>query len=483
LTPTPIPLPNAASLWSLAVTDLYLVLDHANENLNANILRLFHFLRIKSISADPAYRAECKEAAQWIGDELASLGCDSKVYETPGCPMVVAHYTPPDADAKTPHVLFYGHYDVQPADPLELWKTPPFEPQLKVGEDGVQRMYGRGTSDDKGQIMTFVEAARSFIKTKGALPIKATFLIEGEEESGSPSLVPFLKEHKKQLQCDVAFVCDTNLWDEKTPAITTRLRGLVHEEVTITSPSIDLHSGMYGGPALNPLRALSKLIASLHDKNGKVTIPGFYEGVAELPAAIKKQWKGLKFSDKKFLGTVGLKTAAGEKDRSALEQIWARPTAEVNGAWGGYQGAGGKTVIPSEAHAKFTFRLVGKQDPKKILKAFQAFAKKQMEGDAKITFSGHGGGSPASEISEKNPFIRKSAEALKKEWGRETVLVGSGGSIPIVRYFKDVLEMDSVLVGFANSDDAIHSPNEKYNVASFKQGIRSWIRIMDALSR
>jgi acetylornithine deacetylase/succinyl-diaminopimelate desuccinylase-like protein len=239
---------------------------------------------------------------------------------------------------------------------------------------------------------------------------------------------------------------------------------------------------MYGGPALNPLRAMSKLIAALHDKNGKVTIPGFYNGVAELSASTKKQWKGLKFSDKKFLGAVGLKSSAGEKKRPVLEQIWARPTAEVNGAWGGYTGKGGKTVIPSQAHAKFTFRLVGKQNPAKILKAFQAFAKKQMVGDAKITFSGHGGGAPAFEISENNAYIKRTAAALKQEWGRETALVGSGGSIPIARYFKDVLDMDTVLVGFALADDAIHSPNEKYNVSSFKHGIRSWIRIIDALA-
>jgi acetylornithine deacetylase/succinyl-diaminopimelate desuccinylase-like protein len=465
------------------VTDLSAVLAHADQNLDGNIERLFKFLRIPSISADPAYKEHCNKAARWIADELASVGCDAKVHDTPGCPMVVGHYTPPGATAKTPHVLFYGHYDVQPADPLGLWKTPPFEPQRVKGKDGVERMYGRGTSDDKGQIMTFVEAARSFMKVKGSLPIRATFLIEGEEESGSPSLVPFLKAHKKELGCDIAFVCDTNLWDAKTPAITSRLRGMVHEEVTITCPSIDLHSGMYGGPALNPLRAMSKLIAALHDKNGKVTIPGFYDGVSELSAATKKQWKGLKFSDRKFLGAVGLKSSAGEMKRPVLEQIWARPTAEVNGAWGGYTGKGGKTVIPSQAHAKFTFRLVGKQNPQKILKAFHAFAKKQMVGDAKITFSGHGGGAPAFEISENNAYIKRTAAALKQEWGRETALVGSGGSIPIARYFKDVLDMDTVLVGFALADDAIHSPNEKYNVSSFKYGIRSWIRIIDALAK
>jgi acetylornithine deacetylase/succinyl-diaminopimelate desuccinylase-like protein len=459
------------------------VLADADKNLDANIARLFDFLRIPSISADPAYRPAIQKAANWICVELKSLGFEADVRKTPGCPMVVGHYTPPHATDKTPHALFYGHYDVQPADPLELWTSPPFEPQRVKGKDGIERMVGRGTADDKGQLMTFVEAARSYIRVHGALPIKATFLIEGEEESGSPSLVPFLNANAKELMCDVAFVCDTNMWDAKTPAITTRLRGLVHEEVTVRGPSIDLHSGMYGGPAMNPIRALTRMIAQIHDKNGKVTIPKFYEGVSELPVSTKKQWKGLKFSEKKFLGEVGLKSAAGEKARSVLEQIWARPTAEVNGMWGGYLGAGTKTVIPSEAHAKFTFRLVGKQKPEKVLKAFQSFAKKNMVGDAKISFSGKGGGSPASEISEDNVFIRKSAAALKQEFKRETVLMGSGGSIPIVRYFKDILKMDSVLVGFGLNDDAIHSPNEKYNVSSFAQGIRSWIRIMDALSR
>jgi acetylornithine deacetylase/succinyl-diaminopimelate desuccinylase-like protein len=272
------------------------------------------------------------------------------------------------------------------------------------------------------------------------------------------------------------------MWDAKTPAVTTRLRGLVHEEITITGPAIDLHSGMYGGPAINPIRVLAKLLAGLHDKWGKVTIPGFYDGVPVLSAATKKQWLSLKFSEKKFLGDVGLATPAGEKDKSVLEQIWARPTAEVNGIWGGYTGAGTKTVIPSQAHAKLTFRLVGKQDPDKILKAFQGWAKKQLPPGAKISFSGRGGGAPASEIAERNTFITRSAEALSQEFQREAVLIDSGGSIPIVRSFKDILGMDSVLIGFGLSDDAIHSPNEKYNLSSFHKGIRSWIRIMDALA-
>ena len=463
------------------MTQIDNVLKTAETGFDGSMSRLFEILRVPSISTDPTYKNDCQKAADWLAKQLTELGFDAAARPTGGHPMIVAHYKSKSASAKTPHILFYGHYDVQPVDPVDLWNTKPFEPTLKKDKDGMERIYGRGTADDKGQFMTFIEAARAWIATTGALPINATFLIEGEEESGSPSLIPFLKANKKELSCDVAFVCDTNMWDAKTPAITTRLRGLVHEEITITSPSIDLHSGMYGGAAMNPIRAMSKLIAALHDKNGRVAIPGFYVGVAELPKAVKKQWASLKFSEKKFLGAVGLKSAAGEKGRSVVELIWSRPTAEVNGMWGGYTGAGGKTVIPSKAHAKLTFRLVGKQNPKTILAAFQRFAKKQMPKDAVITFSGHGGGSPASEISENNVYIRKSAAALKDEFNREAVLMGSGGSIPIVRSFKEILGMDSVLVGFGLSDDAIHSPNEKYNVSSFQRGIKSWVRIMGAL--
>jgi acetylornithine deacetylase/succinyl-diaminopimelate desuccinylase-like protein len=459
------------------MTELAAVLDAAARDFDNSLERLFRLVRIPSISTDPAHAGDCEKAAQAIVDDLTGLGFKAEARKTPGRPMVVAHYTPKDAGRNTPHFLFYGHYDVQPADPLELWKTPPFEPTVRT-EKGVARMYGRGTADDKGQLMTFIEAARAWITTTGTLPIRATFLIEGEEESGSPSLVPFLKANRKELSCDAAFVCDTGMWDPKTPAITTRLRGLVHEEVTVTGPRIDLHSGMYGGPAMNPIRVLGKVIAALHDRNGKVTIPGFYDGVAELPRSTKKQWQSLKFSEAKFLKEVGLKQPAGEKGKSVLEQIWARPTAEVNGIWGGYTGVGTKTVLPSQAHAKFTFRLVGQQDPEKVLKAFHGFVTKLIPGDCRVAFSGRGGGSPATEIPEDNPFIAKSAKALKDEFRRDAVLMGSGGSIPICRFFKDILGMDSVLVGFGLNDDAIHSPNEKYDLESYRRGIRSWVRIM-----
>jgi len=465
------------------MTDIDKILENADGALNESLERLFELVRIPSISTDPAYKADCRRAAERIVADLSAMGFSAALRETTGHPMVVAHFTPKGAAAKAPHFLFYGHYDVQPPDPLDKWTTPPFAPEKRTGDDGVVRLYGRGTADDKGQLMTFIEAMRAWIALTGSLPVKATILIEGEEESGSPSLLPFLKANRAELSCDAAFVCDTNMWDEKTPAITTGLRGMVKDEITVTGPRIDLHSGSYGGPAANPIRVLSKILAKLHDRNGKVTIPGFYDGVSELPREVKAQWRKLKFSDRKFLKDVGLSVPAGEKGRGVREQIWTRPTAEVNGIWGGYTGAGTKTVIPSQAHAKVTFRLVGKQNPANILKSFRAFAKAEVPKDCRIDFAAYGSGSPASEIAVTSPIIRKTAQALKQEFGRETALIGSGGSIPIVRYFKDTLGMDSVLVGFGLNDDALHSPNEKYNLSSFHRGIRSWVRILAAVAK
>ncbi|MFL5258759.1 MAG: M20/M25/M40 family metallo-hydrolase [Hyphomicrobiales bacterium] len=457
------------------------VLAAAETGLDASVSRLLDLVGIPSISTDPAYKAECHRTGQWLVDELSSLGFDASLRDTAGHPMVVAHSRPGRGGGGR-HVLFYGHYDVQPPEPLDKWTSPPFEPIRRKGEDGKERLYGRGVADDKGQFMTILEAARAWIETAGGLPLSATFLIEGEEESGSPNLAPFLEANKAELALDAAFVCDTNMWDAKTPAITTRLRGLVHDEVTITGPRIDLHSGAYGGPVMNPIRALSDVLAALHDKNGKVTIPGFYDGVEPVPREVKRQWESLDFSERKFLRKVGLSEPAGEKGKSVLEQIWARPTAEINGIFGGYTGAGTKTVLPSRASAKLSFRLVGKQDPVKILRAFRKFVKERVPKDCKIEFSSRAGGNPAFEVDQSNPFIAKSAEALKAEFGRPAVLMGSGGTIPIVRHFKTILGMDSVLVGFGLDDDAIHSPNEKYDLDSFRHGIRSWIRIMAAVA-
>ena len=462
------------------MADLNRILAAIDRDLDRSVDRLFELARIQSVSTDPAHRLDCRKASLWLAEALKQIGFSASARDTSGHPIVVAHYEPA-ARGKTPEVLFYGHYDVQPADPLEKWSTPPFEPQ-RIRKDGVERLYGRGLADDKGQLMTFIEAFRYWLEAEGSLPFRITVLLEGEEESGSPSLVPFLKANAGELSCDAAFVCDTDLWDERTPAIVTRLRGLLHEEITVKGPRIDLHSGLYGGAAQNPARVLAKIIASFHDRSGRITVPGFYDGVDELPPAIKKQWKSLKFSERDFLRQVGLLEPAGEKGRMLLEQIWSRPTLEVNGIYGGYIGKGTKTVLPAEATAKISCRLVGRQNPKKIRAALRRHVKSLLPRDCSVSFGGQAE-SPAVLVSEKNPFIAKAAEGLNGEFGRNPVLIGSGGSIPVVGHFKNILKMDSVLVGFGLNDDAIHSPNEKYDLASFHKGIRSWARIINALAR
>jgi acetylornithine deacetylase/succinyl-diaminopimelate desuccinylase-like protein len=457
-------------------------LDYIETHLDDTLERLFALMRVQSVSTDPAYAQECQKAAALLAEELSGIGFDARVAQTPGHPMVVAHHDGPK-DAQTPHVLFYGHYDVQPVDPIELWRRDPFDPSIEDGANGGKIIVGRGASDDKGQLRTFVEACRAWKETTGSLPCKVTILFEGEEESGSVSLEPFLREHAEELQADFALICDTLMWDADTPGLTIGLRGMAAGEVTIKAARRDLHSGLYGGAARNPIQLLATILGEMKDSDGRVTLDGFYDGVDPVSADVRQSWDALGFDDAEFLGDVGLRVPAGETGTDALEQIWARPTAEVNGIWGGYTGAGTKTVIPSEAHAKLTFRLVGKQNPKKIQKAFRAFAKAEVPKDCKIEFSSTGSGSPASEIAETSPLIRKSAQALKDEFGRDTALMGSGGSIPIVRFFKDVLGMDSVLVGFGLNDDALHSPNEKYNLSSFHRGIRSWVRILGKLAK
>jgi acetylornithine deacetylase/succinyl-diaminopimelate desuccinylase-like protein len=456
------------------------VLATLDQGRDAALYRLFTLLRIPSISTDPAWHAHCEDAARWCAVELDAIGFASSVRPTQGKPMVVGHWRHPDPAAR--HVLFYGHYDVQPADPLELWQTPPFEPRL--AEDGAngEVIVARGACDDKGQLMTFMEACRAWREASGGLPVSVTVLLEGEEETGSPSLAPFLAEHGEELKAGLALVCDTGQWDRMRPAITTSLRGLAHAEITVTGPNRDLHSGLYGGPAMNPIRALARLLASLHDENGRVRIPGFYDGIVAPSPEQLAQWRALDFSDAEFLGEIGLSRPAGEQGRGVLEQIWSRPTAEINGIIGGYTGHGTKTVIPSQASAKLSFRLVPGQDPDAVLANFEAFARETIPADCSVTLSDKRG-SAAIGFDADMPDIRLAARALADEWGVAPVLMGSGGSIPIVKAFKDTLGMDSLLVGFAVDDDRVHSPNEKYNLTSFQKGARSWARIIAALAK
>ena len=451
------------------------VLARLDDGLDDALERLMTLLRIPSISTDPAFKADCDAAADWLVADLASIGFASAKRPTPGHPMVVAH-----GGEGAPHLLFYGHYDVQPVDPLELWDADPFAPAVEDTPKG-KVIRGRGTSDDKGQLMTFIEAMRAWVAEHGALPCRITIFLEGEEESGSPSLVPFMKENAEELKADLAMICDTTLFDGKVPAITTQLRGLLAEEVILTGPSRDLHSGMYGGLARNPISVLAKILADLHDETGRITLDGFYDGVPELPDEIRAQWQGLAFDHARFLGDVGLSVPAGEADRTPLEKLWSRPTAEVNGIWGGYTGAGFKTVLPSKASAKISFRLVGDQDPEAIHDAFVSHVEARLPADVTAEFpNGHGAG--ASRMPTDDPAFEAARQALSDEWQMEAAFVGSGGSIPIAGHFQEILGMNAMLIGFGRDDDQIHSPNEKYNLESFHKGMRSWARILAALA-
>ena len=452
------------------------VLQAIDTDLEASLDRLFDWLKIPSISTDPAYADHCVTAAEWLNRELQGLGFETAVRATAGHPVVLGRIS----GETSRHALFYGHYDVQPVDPLNQWDVPPFEPRLITLPDGRKAISARGACDDKGQVMTFIEACRAYKKVTGSLPVGLTVLVEGEEENGSPNLPAFVEANKVELEADVALVCDTGMWDSKTPAITTSLRGLVYQELTITCADRDLHSGLFGGAAQNPIRVLANIIADLHDDQGRVTLDGFYDGVPETPTQILEQWKHLDLDD--FLPQVGLKTPAGERDRMMIEQIQSRPTCDVNGIIGGYTGEGTKTVIASQASAKISFRLVGDQDPKAIAAAFESFVRARVPADCQFTLVHHKG-SRALALPFDMPDLTAARSALHDEWGVAPVTIGSGGSIPIVGDFKRILGLDTLLVGFGLDDDRVHSPNEKYDLASFHKGTRSWARILTALAQ
>jgi acetylornithine deacetylase/succinyl-diaminopimelate desuccinylase-like protein len=422
------------------------------------------FLRFGSISTDPQYKQQVLDCADWVKNKLTTIGLEATRHETPGHPIIVAHGP---KKVGRPTVLIYGHYDVQPVDPLDLWHRPPFNPGI---ENGI--ITARGASDNKGQIFAHILGVEQTLKEKGDLPVNLIMLIEGEEEVGSPNLAAFLASHKKELACDVVAISDSSMVAPGHPTFTYGLRGITALEVNLTGPDRDLHSGIFGGAVENPATVLARLIAGLHDKNLKVKVEGFYADVKPLAAWERKSWKHLPLKDVTLLKMTGAPALRGEKGYTALERIWARPTAEVNGIGGGYQGEGTKTVLPSKAMAKLTFRLVPNQDPKKISEAVQAYFHKNTPPTVKLTMSlGHSG---EPYLVDPNAGYGQAAQkALRQLFpGQEPALIREGGSIPIVADFKTILNADTLLLGFALPDCNAHSPNETFPLSHLDLGAR-----------
>lgn len=431
--------------------------------------RLKAFLRIPSVGTDPAYAEDTRRCASWLAGQLREIGLDAHVRPTGGMPMVVGHWD--GAGPSAPTILYYGHYDVQPADPFELWDSPPFDPVVVEGPRG-PRIVARGAVDDKGQVMTWVEALRAWMAVEGRLPVNVKVLVEGEEEAASTSFVPFLEANRKELQADVCVVSDTGMLEVDRPAITYMLRGLVYAEIRLTGPSRDLHSGMYGGAVPNPLNVLVSILAELHDRDGRVTLPGFYDRVVEVAPEELRAWTEAGFDEAGFLAEVGLTRGVGEAGRSLLERIWARPTCDVNGLWGGYAGEGSKTVIPSKAGAKLSCRLVPDQDPDEVMAALERFVRERLPAAMKLEFLDHGRGRPVR-VPTDSPWLRAAHRGVEDAFGRPPALIGCGGSIPITAPLREILGLDVLFVGFGLDDDRVHSPNEKFELACYRQGIRT----------
>lgn len=454
---------------------LQTVLDHIDQNLDGAIGRLQDLLRIPSVSTDPAYADEVHRCAEHLANDLRSIGLDTTVHKTNGHPMVVA--TDDSAGTDVPRVLYYGHYDVQPVQPLEEWDADPFEANVVDGPRG-KRIVARGAADDKGQLMTFIEAIRAWKTVHGKLPIRVVMIFEGEEECGSESLEPFLNAHKDELLADTCIVCDTGMWDVDTPAITSRLRGLVYIEATLHGPSHDLHSGSYGGALINPANAITEILGQLHDSQGRVQIANFYDDVDEISQAQSSQWNALGDADALLLESSGAKETFGEQGYTTLERLWARPTCDINGLFAGYTGAGAKTVIGASATAKISCRLVAGQKPQQIEDNLRAFLEERTPSGChwKITSFGV---NPAISVPTDSPWLAAASEALTETFPKPAVLIGSGGSIPVVGSFQEILGIDAVLVGFSLDDDLIHAPNEKFEISCFHRGILAQATILD----
>ena len=458
-----------------------IVLDYLKCNQDRFVAELCEFLRFPSVSAQLQHKKDMRACAVWLANHCCRIGLDARVCPTGGHPIVVAKTprlaAPKRGEGGRPHFMIYGHYDVQPPEPLDLWKSPPFEPRIRG-----RSVFARGSTDNKGQIFTHLKAAEAYLKTGTPLPCDLTFVIEGEEEVGSVSLVKFIKSHRNALKCDAVVVSDTEMPGPKHPALTYSLRGIIAFEITLHGPSRDLHSGIFGGTVDNPAMALSQLLGKLRDKNGRVTIPGFYDGVAPLSAYERRQFKRLPGSDRELQKLLGVPKLFGERGFTPMEQRSARPTFEINGLTSGYQGEGSKTIVPAWACAKITCRLVPNQRPERIRRVVCNYIKKICPPTVRMEIeAGHG--AEAYLVSPKGPQARAALRALRQAFHREPVLLREGGSIPIVNDFKKILGADSLLLGLCLPDDNPHSPNEKFDLDCFAKGQLMSALLWQELSR
>jgi acetylornithine deacetylase/succinyl-diaminopimelate desuccinylase-like protein len=438
------------------------VLAYIQANQKKFVNDLIELLKFPSISADSKYKNDVLKCAEYLKVRFESLGLKSKVYPTPGHPIVYAEYLNP-ANKRT--LLVYGHYDVQPVDPLNLWKHPPFEPFI----DG-EMIYARGASDDKGQLLVHLLAVEAYLKTGQALPVNLKFVLEGEEESGPSHLFDFIPQNKELLKADGVIVSDTAMYSRTLPAITYGLRGIAAAELKITGPDRDLHSGSFGGSIANPITELARLIAKFHDDNYHIKIDGFYDDVRELEPWEREMFGSLPHSDKEWLGKTGSPDVVGEKGYNTLERVWARPTCEINGIFGGYSGEGGKTIVPSWAGCKVTMRLVPDQNPDDIIEKFKKYVTKVTSPAVKLEIFNTVGARPAL-VQRDNFMIKAAVSALEKGFGTKPVFMREGGSIPIVNTFKEELGLETLLLGFCQNDDNVHSPNERFSLTDFHRGI------------
>lgn len=450
------------------------VLEEIDDTFEDAIRKLLELISIPSVSSEASGKAGIETAARWLQRELSDIGFSATVARTAGHPVVLAH-TPGQSRDRRPRLLFYGHYDVQPVAPVEEWKHEPFAPVV-IERDGVRRIYGRGASDSKSQLWSVIVALRAWRSVNGSFPAEIVIMLEGEEETGSPSLPEFIDQYRDVLECDVAFICDSDMWSPTQPAITTQLKGLVHEKVTIRAPNGDLHSGHYGAVVANPIRILSKILAAMHDEQGRVTLDGFYDAVADIPDGQRVRWRAIADGGDTAEG-VSLDGGVLEQGYAPLEAMWGRPTVDINGIGGGNQGPGERSVLPSAATARLSFRLVAEQKPEEVRSSFRDFVASRVPSGCSVEFEGSGG-SAAVRLSERNPFLQAAARGLEAEWRSPVVLKGTGGAIPLVGLLSDGLGVDCVVIGFILSSDAIHAPDEHYDVDRFRKGTRSWVRIL-----